>query len=94
MIIAADQVPIWVKSTTEKELFLKCEYSPKAISEVRAAIEMATGSAEQKQSAVVMVSRPSVDAVMGSGQKQLRVNKRSQAFEFFHLSSFIICAED
>ena len=85
VIIAADQVPIWVKSTTEKELFLKSEYSPKAIKEVRAAIEMATASAEQKQSAVVIVSRPSVDAAMDSGQRQLRVNKRSQAFEFFQI---------
>ena len=77
IIVASDQVPVWVKVQTKKELFVEPEYKPKKIEEVRAAIKdkaLDTSAAESG----ILVSRPAIGEMVNSGQKQLRANRNSQ----------------
>jgi hypothetical protein len=77
VIIASDQIPVWVKLTTKSEIYTESDYKPKSIGQVRKAIK----DSEQEQgphSTQIVVSRPTEIQKSSSGQKQLRTNKESR----------------
>jgi hypothetical protein len=77
VIICSDQVPVWVKVQTKKELFLNSEYKSKEIETVRKNIQKSILSNNENDTAIV-VSKPGVGEKVVSGQRQLRTNRNSQ----------------
>jgi hypothetical protein len=74
----SDQIPLWIKSGSEKEIFAEFEVNATKQSEIREKLKhyAETGSLPQKADSAVIVELPSAQS---HGQKQLRSRREQQS---------------
>ena len=75
MILCSDQIPVWVKLSSDKQIYLQREYNPAPIEDIRKSIQNCTHSNEGSDA--IVVSRPLAEELSSSGQRQLRSKKQS-----------------